>query len=167
MMVACDSGKVSYKGFSFSVPDTYSLNKSKMDDGLQCLLVNKEDADNYAYIEITNDFIESLGGQPDNAQISEALAEAMYDVCETFIFDDKDAEVDMEDGVNFGWNDDPDEEIFAEGQIVGTYEGKPFYAYTTAALWGPQAVVSLFIAFQKEELKYQIDNILKTYEWKK
>ena len=167
MMVACGN-KVSYKGFTCAVPDNYYVKKSSLDGGMQYLLFNKDNSDNYVYIEITDDFLDGIGGEPDNAQISRALAEEMYSVVDTFIFSDEDAEVDEDEGVNFAWNDDPDEAIYAEGQIVGTYEGKPFYAYANADLWGgPNAVVTLLFAFDKEELKYQIDNIFKTYEWKK
>ena len=151
---ACRPGGISYKGFSFSYPDTYSLETTKADnDARYYFLKDTEDGINFVYIEQIPDYLKLCGDTtPGN-----------LDICQHMV-------LLIHGGPRFhAQTPAPESEAeipTANAELRGTYEGLPFRAYFAADLWGDNMVTTLMCAFSDDVLKTQIQEIFQTYEWR-
>ena len=169
LFAACDNGKVSYKGFSFSYPkDAYDLSTETIQaGGMQYLLLSKDNPNDIVYIEIEDNFYEDNDlKESDIAAASEALAEILYDIANIFYIDDEEVELDdsFEPHIKLAAEDafSPSADL----ELRGTIAGEPFRSFITSTTYGDLAVTTILTAETDEVMKFHIDNVFKTFEWR-
>ncbi len=166
---ACRPGGISYKGFSFSYPDTYSLETTKADnDARYYFLKDTEDGINFVYIEQIPDYLKLCGDTtPGNLDICQHMVLLIHDLADSYFFSQKDdVAIDKDFGFTVKTPESEAEIPTANAELRGTYDGLPFRAYFAADLWGDNMVTTLMCAFSDDVLKTQIQEIFQTYEWR-
>ena len=169
LLSACQSGKVTCNGFSFSYPDSYSLEKTEMENGEQhYFLKDKEDGVNFVNIEQMPGYTAMCEASGlSNLDICMHMVMMINDLADSYFFSQKDGVViDKEFGFTVKTPESEDEIPGASAELRGTYGGLPFRAFFAADLWGDNMVTTLMCAFSDDVLKTQIQDIFQTYEWK-
>lgn len=167
--MACDNGKVSYKGFSFSYPtDAYDFSTETIKaGGIQYLLQSKDNGDDIVYIEIEDNFYEDNDlKESDIAGASNALAEILYDIADIFYISDENVVLDEEFEPHIKLAAEDDFSPSAELELRGTIDGESFRSFITSTTYGDLAVTTILTAHNDEVMKAHIDNVFKTFEWR-
>lgn len=169
LLQACQSRKVSYKDFSFSYPDTYTLEKTKGDDGIMYyFLKNKEDGINFVHIEQLPDYVTRCGVENiGKLEISQHMELLIEDLADSYFFSqEEDVVIDENFGFTVQTPESEEDVPHADAELRGTYDSLPFRAYFAADMWGENLVLTLLCAFSDDDLKTQIQEIFQTYEWR-
>lgn len=160
-LVGCNGNRVSYKGFSFEYPDNYKLNKNVTADGMRCMLEEKGSNDLFL-VEVIPDFLEDFGlTGSGNAEIGNAMANAVYDMYNHFFYSDEDVTLDKELVIDS--SKDGDYAPFAYAELTGKIGDSPFRAVINSDLWGENQVTTLILAYSEEKYNQMFNQIFGSY----
>lgn len=163
-LVGCNGNKVSYKGFSFEFPENYKLSKNVSEDGMRCMLEEKESADLYL-VEVIPGFLKEWGlEESGNEEVGKYLADAVYDLYNQFFYSDEDVTLDKEISIDSSADDDVSPYAYAE--LSGKIGDAPFKAMINSDMWGDNQVTTLILAYSKEKYDEMFNRIFGSYVWK-
>ncbi|MCR4825004.1 MAG: hypothetical protein K5849_06590 [Bacteroidales bacterium] len=165
-LTACQSGNDSYHGFSFSCPDTYSIQQEDDEFGRIYLLESKRDELSFVYMYLMPDFIEENFPIPeDNHVISKEICEIMLEEADSFLSaEGVVVNEDLNETIQLAQKDDFS--AYARTDFSGTHYDAPYRARLSADFWGDTLLILLMVSYSDEETETQIREIFQTFEWK-